>query len=144
MKRARPEAVSDLFAEPRVDDGSIKQATADPLPTVPVLVPLPLDEPFDYRIAGEPPAPGSVVEVPFGPRDVIGVVWPSRGGRVVAADRLKPVRRRLEAPPLPGPLLRLIEHVAATALAPLGNALKLALPVPAALEPPPVRLGLRR
>ncbi|MGH6920535.1 MAG: hypothetical protein ACREJ0_22860, partial [Geminicoccaceae bacterium] len=44
--------------------------------TVPVLLPLPLDEPFDYApVAGEMLAPGSFVEVPVGSRHVIGVVW---------------------------------------------------------------------
>ena len=109
-----------------------------------MLVPLPLDEPFDYALDGAPPPPGSFVEVPFGPRDLVGVVWPGRGGREVARARLKPVGRRLDVPPLPPALLRLVEHVAAITLAPLGNALKLAIPVPAALDPPLPRPGLRR
>lgn len=111
--------------------------------TAPVLVPLPLDQPFDYAIPDDLElAPGDLVEVPFGPRQVIGAVWDARVGPEVPAKRLKAIRRRLEAPPLRPPLRRLIRHVARTTLAPLGNALKLALSVPAALEPPAPKLGL--
>ncbi len=110
---------------------------------VPVLVPLPLETPFDYALPEDlRAAPGDLVEVPFGPREVIGVVWDAGPDKPVPAARLKPVRRRLDAPPLRPPLRRLIEHLAATTLAPLGAALKLVLSVPAALEPPMPKLGL--
>jgi primosomal protein N' (replication factor Y) (superfamily II helicase) len=112
-------------------------------PTVPVLVPLPLDAPFDYALpAALELAPGDLVEVPFGPRQVVGVVWDAHPSDAPPPTRLKPVTRRLPAPPLPAALRRLIDHVAATTLAPLGSALKLALSVPAALEPPAPKLGL--
>jgi primosomal protein N' (replication factor Y) (superfamily II helicase) len=111
--------------------------------SVPVLVPLPLETPFDYALAdGLRVAPGDLVEVSFGSREVIGVVWDAGPDEPLPAARLKPVGRRLDAPPLPPPLRRLIEHVAATTLAPLGGALKLVLSVPAALEPPVPKLGL--
>ena len=110
---------------------------------VAVLLPLPLDEPFDYLLPeGVQVAPGDWVEVPFGPRQVIGVVWERASAKAVATSRLRAVIRRLEAPPMRRPLRQLIEHVAATSLAPLGSALKLALAVPAALEPPTPRVGL--
>ncbi|MGH6900125.1 MAG: primosomal protein N', partial [Geminicoccaceae bacterium] len=103
--------------------------------TVPVLVPLPLDVPFDYAIDhGSAPQPGDYVAVPFGPREVVGVVWDAAADRRVAAARLKAVRRKLDAPPMPRPLRALVRHVAAVTLHPLGSALKLALSVPAALE----------
>jgi primosomal protein N' (replication factor Y) (superfamily II helicase) len=113
---------------------------SDPLA---VLLPLPLDEPFDYALPeGVRVAPGDWVEVPFGPRLVIGVVWERTSAKAVATSRLRAITRRLEAPPMRRPLRQLIEHVAATSLAPLGSALKLAIAVPAALEPPTPRLGL--
>ncbi|MFO1070363.1 MAG: primosomal protein N' [Geminicoccaceae bacterium] len=111
--------------------------------TVPVLVPLPLDAPFDYLIDGEPPEPGSFVAVPFGPRETIGVVWDHGGGRKVDAARLRPVAGRLAAPPMPQAIRRLVEHVAGETLAPLGSVLRMAMSVPAALDPPPARLGWR-
>jgi primosomal protein N' (replication factor Y) len=115
--------------------------------SVRVLVPLPLDAPFDYALPADlRVAPGDLVEVPFGPRQVIGAVWDARSaettGAPVPAARLKPIQRRLDAPPLRPPLRRLIEHVAEVTLAPLGAALKLVLSVPAALEPPPLKLGV--
>jgi primosomal protein N' (replication factor Y) (superfamily II helicase) len=111
--------------------------------TVSVLLPLPLDEPFDYaRPAGQDLPPGSFVEVPFGPRLMIGVVWDDASSAQVADLRLKAVRRRLDAPPMPQALRHLVRHIAATTLHPLGSALRLALSVPAALEPPARKFGL--
>lgn len=122
-----------------------------PEPTVvPVLVPVPVDEPFDYLVpadAGPAPAPGRFVRVPFGRQEeVVGVVWPRRGP---SARRVDPARLRhlggvLDAPPMPPSLLALIEHLAVETLVPLGAALRLALPVPAALDPWPAKLGYRR
>ena len=68
--------------------------------SVPVLVPLPLETPFDYAADLELRA-GDYVEVPFGPRQVIGVVWDAAPGRAVASERLKPVRRRQRRVPAP-------------------------------------------
>lgn len=113
--------------------------------TVPVLLPLPLEGAFDYAIPGESGldlAPGDVVEVPFGPRAVIGVVWDEPPAKRADPKRLKAVRRRLDAPRLTPSLLKLIKHVAETTLHPLGNALRLALVSPGALEPPAPKLGL--
>ena len=106
--------------------------------SVPVLIPLPLDEPFDYAVPDEMDlAPGDLVEVPFGPRQVVGAVWDRRPDQLPdrpnAAVRLKPIRRRLDAAPLRPPLRGLIEHLAEVTLAPLGAALKLVLSVPTAL-----------
>jgi primosomal protein N' (replication factor Y) len=114
--------------------------------SVPVLIPLPLDEPFDYAVPdGLAVAPGDWVEVPFGPRRAIGAVWdtrPATPAPALAPARLRPIERRLDAPPLAPPLRRLVEHVAALTLAPLGAAFKLVLSVPAALEAPAPRLGV--
>ena len=113
--------------------------------TVPVLLPLPLDGAFDYAIPVESEgefAPGDVVEVPFGPRSVIGVVWDEPPAKRADPKRLKAIRRRLDAPPLPPALLQLIKHVAETTLHPFGNALRLALASPSALEPPAPKIGM--
>ena len=101
--------------------------------TVPVLLPLPLDEPFDYALpAGPSLPPGTFVEVPFGPRHVVGVVWDEAASERAPNLRLKAVRRRVDAPPMPQALRHLVRHIAATTLHPLGSALRLALSVPAA------------
>ncbi len=112
---------------------------------VPVLVPVPLDGPFDYRLADGPvPPAGTFVEVPFGGRRLVGVIWDDRPAKSVALERLKPLGAVLEAPPMPAPLRFLLKHVARETLAPQGSVLKLALSVPAALEPWPAKLAYRR
>lgn len=113
--------------------------------TVPVLVPVPLDGPFDYRLEqGSPPAPGTFVEVPFGRRRLVGVVWDERPPRALPEHRLKPLGAVLEAPPMPTAIRALLRHVARETLSPLGAVLKLAVSVPSALEPWPAKLAYRR
>ena len=113
--------------------------------TVPVLVPVPVDAPFDYRVLeGETLRPGTIVLVPFAGRRLAGVVWDRGGGRPVAEARLKPIDHVYDTPPLPAAVRGLIEHVARETLAPLGSVVRLALSVPAALEPWPARLAFRR
>ncbi len=112
---------------------------------VPVLVPVPVDAPFDYRWElPEPPRPGSYVEVPFGARRLVGVVWDGPPARRSPPARLRPVERLLDLPPLPRPLRDLLAETARETLAPLGAVLKLVLSVPAAFAPEPPRLGFRR
>ena len=112
---------------------------------VPVLVPVPVDAPFDYRWElPVPPQPGSYVEVPFGARRLVGVVWDRPPPRRSPPARLRTVERLLDLPPLPAPLRRLLEETAAETLAPLGAVLRLTLAVPAAFAPEPARLGYRR
>lgn len=111
-------------------------------PIVPVLLPLPLDQPFDYLAPADAHLPpGTFVQVPFGSREAVGVVWHYAAATRAPPHRLKPVRGRLEAPPLPGALRRFLVEVAATTLTPLGAVLRLAMSVPAALVPEPPKLG---
>ncbi len=108
--------------------------------TVPVLLPLPLPGPYDYL--GEVLAPGDIVEVPLGRRLVRGVVWDNGPGGV-EASRLKPVARRFEVPPMRPALRRFVARVANYTLSPPGSVLRMALSVPAALEPPKPRPAWR-
>lgn len=109
---------------------------------VPVLVPVPLDGPFDYRLEDGPaPAPGTFVAVPFGRRQTVGVVWDEPAGRRLPDHRLKPLGAALDVPPMPATVRGLIRHTAAETVAPMGAALKLAMSVPAALEPWPTKLA---
>ncbi|MFO1071824.1 MAG: primosomal protein N' [Geminicoccaceae bacterium] len=112
---------------------------------LPVLVPVPLEGPFDYRLESQDrPVPGSFIEVPFGSRRLIGVVWDERPARALPMHRLKPAGAVLEAPPMPATVRALLRHVARETLAPLGSVLKLAMSVPAALEPWPEKIAYRR
>ncbi len=109
---------------------------------LPVLLPVPLDRPLDYR-ADAPLPPGSLVRVALGPRETVGVVWDGGPEGGLPAQRLKPILARIEAPPLPERLRRFLEGAAGETLTPLGSMLRLVLSVPAALEPPPTPLGYR-
>ncbi len=112
---------------------------------MPVLVPVPLDGPFDYRLDdGDPPPAGTFVVVPFAGRELIGVVWDEPPGAVGGDHRLKPLGAVLDAPPMPAVVRELVTHIASETLAPRGSVLKLALSVPAALEPWPIKLAYRR
>ena len=103
---------------------------------VSVLLPLPLAGAYDYRtLNGIALAPGDFVRVPLGRRSVTGVVWGKDSGEVAEA-KLKPVAERLPAPPLRPELRRFIDWVAQYNLAPPGAVLKMAMSVPAALQPP--------
>ncbi|WP_431856698.1 primosomal protein N' [Azospirillum sp.] len=111
---------------------------------VSVLLPLPLREAYDYRV---PPGldlqPGDYVEVPLGPRRVIGVVW-GPGGGTVESGRLKAVVRRFDVPPMPEVERRFIDWVAAYTMTMPGMVLKMAVSVPAALDPPKPTIAYHR
>ncbi|WP_438264109.1 primosomal protein N' [Aquibaculum sediminis] len=112
-----------------------------------VLLPLPLEAIYDYAVPGGMALePGELVEVPLGNRLLIGVVWDDAedAGEHVPTSRLKPVHARLPAAPLPQALRRLIEWVARYTLAPIGNVLRMAIPVSAALRPERPQRALRR
>ncbi len=111
---------------------------------VAVLLPLPLREAYDYGVPdGMTLNPGDFVEVPLGPRRVIGVVW-GPGAGVVEARRLKPVVRRFDVPPMTVVARRFVEWVAAYTMTLPGFVLRMAMSVPAALEPPRETLAYRR
>ncbi len=100
-----------------------------------VLLPLPLGRAYSYGVAAELDlAPGDFVSVPLGARQVSGVVWDGPA-QPVAAEKLKRVSARLDAPPLPEVSRRFIEWVAAYTLTSTGAVLKMAMSVPAALLP---------
>lgn len=82
------------------------------MPTVVrVLLPMPLDEPFDYSVpAGLELAAGDHVLVPLGPREVHGVVWGESTAKPGA--KTKPVIERLDLPPLTGEARRFIDWMA--------------------------------
>ncbi|MBI3444928.1 MAG: primosomal protein N' [Magnetospirillum sp.] len=111
--------------------------------SVAVLLPLPLGGAYDYLAAGQPLAAGDFVAVPLAGREVIGVVWGEGRGDIDAA-KLRPVIRRLPARPLPEVSRGFIDWVARYTLALPGAVLKMAMSVPAALEPARPLMALRR
>lgn len=112
-----------------------------------VRLPLPLGSDYDYALDPErPAAPGDFVEVPLGRRLVRGVVWgegPADPAAALADDRLKPVTRRLPVPAMSAVTRRFLDWVADYCCADRGGVLRMAMSVPAALEPPLPRTGYR-
>ncbi len=108
-----------------------------PIPTRVRVIPLqPGLGALDYR-ADTPLVPGDIVVAPLGPRDILGVVWEADAApaRTIEDARLRPVRVRVDAPPVAAPLRRLIDWVADYYLAAPGAVLRMALPSTSALEP---------
>lgn len=110
---------------------------------VPVLVPMPAPAPYSYVVPeGAAVEPGSIVAVPLGPRQVIGVVWEGETGPV-AASKLREISGVFDCPPIAEPMRRFLDWVAAYTLSPPGLVARMALRAPAAFEPEPMVEGLR-
>jgi primosomal protein N' (replication factor Y) (superfamily II helicase) len=102
---------------------------------VSVLLPLPLAGAYDYLAPREwALKPGDFVAVPLGRNETLGAVWGEAAGDVAPA-KLKRVIERLDAPPMPDSLRRLVDWVASYTLAPPGAVLRMAMSVPDALYP---------
>ncbi|HEV7433388.1 MAG TPA: primosomal protein N' [Pseudorhizobium sp.] len=111
---------------------------------VPVLVPLPAPGPYSYAVPeGMYVEPGSVVQVPLGPRQVIGVVWDGGNDDKLDPKKLRPITLAFDCPPLSAEMRRFIEWVASYTLSPPGLVARMAIRAPAALEPEPMIEGLR-
>lgn len=112
--------------------------------TVRVAVAVPLDRTFDYSLAGQGPlARGSLVSVPFGPRQLHGIVLgPGEGD--VPPESLKAITEIVSLPPFEPRFVDFLERVAAWTMAPIGSVAKMALSQPQALQPPPQRKLFRR
>ncbi|MGD8615851.1 MAG: primosomal protein N' [Gammaproteobacteria bacterium] len=108
--------------------------TARPLPIVEVAVPSPLYRSFDYRLpadtGGIRPRPGMRVLVPFGRRQVVGVILDAREHTRVASSRLKTVEGILDTEPvLSQELMELLTRAARYYQHPVGEVFTAALPV---------------
>ena len=99
-------------------------------PVLQVALPLPLPRLFDYRApdAATSDDVGRRVRVPFGPRELVGVVA-AIGPPAADAPELRPIIERLDqAPLLHGELLASLRWLARYTHAPLGEVLATALP----------------
>ncbi|MDT8386680.1 MAG: primosomal protein N' [Thiogranum sp.] len=99
-----------------------------------VAVPSPLYRSFDYLPPadhqGAPPVPGVRVSVPFGRREVVGVLMAVRQHTDVARAKLKPALEILDhAPVFDAKLLQLLEWAAGYYHHPIGDVVSTALPV---------------
>ncbi len=111
---------------------------------VPVLVPLPAAAPYSYAVPeGMHVEPGSIVQVPLGPRQVIGVVWDTNNNDHIDPKKLRPITLAFDCPPLSTEMRRFIDWVASYTLSPPGLVARMAIRAPAALEPEPMVEGIR-
>ncbi|MBV8061884.1 MAG: DEAD/DEAH box helicase family protein, partial [Alphaproteobacteria bacterium] len=98
---------------------------AEKTPTWRVVVPLPLSDAYDYLpLAGDPLPAGSVVQVPFGARTLMGVVWGAGAGDV-PQDKLRPVLGATTFPFVPDDVRRFVDWVADYTLSPRGAVMKM-------------------
>ncbi|MFP5077459.1 primosomal protein N' [Rhizobium sp. YIM 134829] len=126
----------DLFGADKTEQATV----------VPVLIPMPAERAYSYRVPpGMAVQPGSVVQVPLGPRQVMGVVWDGGGE---GSDRVDPAKLRdithvFDCPPLAKDMRAFLDWVSAYTLSPPGLVARMALRAPAALDPEPMVEGLR-
>jgi len=107
---------------------------------VEVAVAVPVDRVFDYdvpaNLQGEPIQPGVRVLVPYGSRQLVGVVLERRAGRPEGAGRTRLLLQVLdESPVIPLRLLEALQRAAADAMAPIGIAIAAAIPPGTAPRP---------
>lgn len=113
---------------------------------VAVLLPLPLDTAYDYAVPTDRRfEPGTLVRVPIGQREMVGVVWDQGDtAEPVAQSRLRMILEPIDLPPLPANERRFIDWVADYTMARRGSVLRMGLSVPAAFEPPRPLIAYRR
>ncbi|MBW6506304.1 MAG: primosomal protein N' [Rhodobacteraceae bacterium] len=105
---------------------------------VAVLTAEPVGRPLDYRAPEGGCFAGAFVEVPLGPRRVLGVVWgPGEGGYDPA--KVRPVTRVLDAAPMGAEMRAFLLRMAEYTLTPLSVMLRLATRAPGLGDPPGMR-----
>lgn len=104
----------------------------------PVLLPLPFSKTFDYKIPSSTPLEvGSYVLVPFGPRQLIGVVWGEAiDNPEVPRHKLKPILEAYDFTPMSEEQRKFIIWAATYTMSTWGHVLKLSISVREALEKP--------
>ncbi|WP_299782311.1 primosomal protein N' [uncultured Roseobacter sp.] len=108
-----------------------------------VLTTQPLGRALDYRAPEGGCHLGAFVEVPLGPRKVLGVVWgPGRGDYDLA--KIRAVLRVLDVAPMREEMRSFLERAADYTLTPLPAMLRLATRAPGLGDPPSMRKIYRR
>lgn len=103
-----------------------------------VLTTQPLDRLLDYKAPEGGCHPGAFVEVPLGPRKVLGVVWgPGQGDFDLA--RVRSVIRVLDVAPMRDEMQAFLNRAADYTLTPLSAMLRLATRAPGLGDPPSMR-----
>jgi primosomal protein N' (replication factor Y) len=108
-----------------------------------VLTTQPLDRILDYRAPEGGCFQGAFVEVPLGPRKVVGVVWgPGRGGW--DPSKIRSVSKVLDVPPMRAEMQDFLTRVSEYTLTPMTAMLRLATRAPGLGDPPSMRKIYRR
>ena len=100
-----------------------------------VLLTLPFNEPFDYKIEGEINC-GDLVRVPFGKETLTGVVWNICETSKIDDKKLKKIIEVLPFEPIKDEMRKFIEFVANYNMAYLGLVLKMVLSVKQVFDDP--------
>lgn len=98
-----------------------------------VMLPLPFNEPFDYKTETELPL-GTLVRVPWGREEQIGVVWKHGHSSELPENKIKPIIEKLDFPPLSKNLIQFVKFVAEYNLAFVGLVLKMVISVRAVFD----------
>ncbi len=107
-----------------------------------VLTTQPLGKPLDYKSPEGGARTGDFVEVPLGPRRVLGVVWGAAAGDL-PARQLRAVNRVLDVPPMRDEMRAFLTRAAAYTLTPLELMLFLATRAPGLIAGPAMRRVFR-
>ncbi len=110
---------------------------------VAVLTTQPLDRTLDYKAPEGGCMLGAFVEVPLGPRKVLGVVW-GPGAGDFDYNKVRSVIRVLDAAPMRGEMREFLTRAAAYTLTPMPAMLRLATRAPGLGDPPSMRKVYRR
>ncbi|MDE4097046.1 primosomal protein N' [Phaeobacter gallaeciensis] len=110
---------------------------------VAVLTTQPLDRLLDYRAPEGGCFLGAYVEVPLGPRKVLGVVW-GPGAGDFDSSKLRSVTRVLDVAPMRSEMRSFLGKAADYTLTPMPAMLRLASRAPGLSDPPSMRKILRR
>ncbi|KPQ13024.1 MAG: primosomal protein N' (replication factor Y) PriA [Rhodobacteraceae bacterium HLUCCO18] len=103
-----------------------------------VLTPEPIDRVLDYRAPEGGCWLGAFVEVPLGPRKVLGVVWGEGKGDYDLA-KIRSVNRVLDAAPMREEMREFLIRAGGYTLTPHSQMLRLATRVPGLSDPPSMR-----
>ncbi len=108
-----------------------------------VLTTQPLDRALDYKAPEGGCFEGAFVEVPLGPRKVLGVVW-GEGEGGYDLSKVRPVIRVLDVVPMRDEMRQFLIRAAEYTLTPMPAMLRLATRSPGLGDPPSMRLIYRR
>jgi primosomal protein N' (replication factor Y) len=105
---------------------------------VSVLTTQPIDRLLDYKAPKEGVKLGSFVEVPLGPRKVIGVVW-CEGKGDYDKNKIRTISNRLDVPEMQPEMMEFLSRAGRYTLTPINGMLKLATRAPGLANPPSMK-----